>query len=465
MIQRGNLALGAFGPYNAPVKRWLFIAIFLAGSFGVVQGTPEVWLLRIEGEIGRGTVSYVRAGLAQAAAAGAAAAILEFSTPGGYLDAASAARDVILDAPLPTIAYVHREAFSAGALLAIACGRIYFDPAGVMGAATPVYFEDSQMREAPEKTVSAVRKLFKATAEARGRPPEVAEAMVDRDVVIPNLVERGKLLTLTANEAAQWGYSDGEVADLGGLLVAAGLPGAAVVRFSPRWVDSLAATLTSPWVAAILITVGVLGLIVEALTPGFGLPGTVGIGCLGLFFWAHYFVGLAGWESLVFFVGGAVAMLLEVFVFTASDFGLAGLLGLVLIGLGFYTAMVGPFTRPDEALGAVGAVSGGLVAAVVGVAVLLTRLPKSRLRLGGVILSSTITGRATDRGTAPAPASPWVGRRGVAASDLHPVGVGDFGGERVDVTCEEGFLPKGTAIVVVRDEGYRKVVRRIEGGE
>jgi len=441
-----------------------FLVLALTVSvLAVAQQSPQVWLLTIDGEIGRGTVSFLRKGLSAASESGARAAVIEFATPGGYLDAAVAARNVILDAGLATLAYVHREAFSAGALLALACTRIYFDPAGVMGAATPVEADTGQ--PASEKVVSATRSLFRSTAEARGWPPEVAEAMVDSDVTIDGLVEEGKLLTLTAQQAAVWGMSDGEVASVGELLEAEGLSGAVIVPFAPRWIDTVVDVLTETWLAAVLITLGILGLIVEMLIPGFGIPGILGIACLGLFFWAHIFVGLAGWESIVFFLGGLVAILLEVFVFTAVDFGVAGLAGLVLIGLGFYTAMVGPFTNPSQVISAVGAVSGGLVVAVVGTIVLLTRLPKSRLRFGGVILSSAITGRAFDKGRAEAAESPWVGRQGVAATDLHPVGAGEFAGERVDVTCEEGYLPEGTPIVVIKDEAYRKVVRKVKEGD
>jgi membrane-bound serine protease (ClpP class) len=98
----------------------------------------------------------------------------------------------------------------------------------------------------------------------------------------------------------------------------------------------------------------------------------------------------------------------------------------------------------------------------VGTVLLVTKLPKTRLRFGGVILSSAITGRAFDRTKKKGATSPWVGRQGTAVTDLHPVGTGEFDGERVNVVCEEGFLEKGTPIVVTRDDGYRKVVRRIE---
>ena len=320
------------------------------------------------------------------------------------------------------------------------------------------------MKEAPEKVVSAVRKLFRATAEMRGRPPKIAEAMVDRDVAIEGLIEQGKLLTLTAQEALQWGYSDGEVENLEALLKAGGLAGTKVVHFSRRWIDSAVAFLTTPWVGALLITMGMLGLIAEMLIPGFGMPGIVGLLFLGAFFWAHFLVGLGGWESILFLLGGLVAILLEIFVFTASDFGLAGLIGLVLIGIGFYTSMVGPFTQPAEAMRAVAAVSGGLVIALVGTVILVTKLPRTRLRLGGVILSQAITGKSFDKERKEGPESPWVGREGVAVTDLHPVGKGEFENEMTDVVCEEGFLPKGTSIVVRKDEGYRKVVRKKEEG-
>ncbi|GAB4304332.1 MAG: NfeD family protein [Candidatus Bipolaricaulota bacterium] len=439
----------------------LVLVVIAAAALG--GSASEVWLLRIDGEIGRGTVSFIRTGLAEAEAAGAAAVVVEFATPGGYLDAAIACRDLILGAGIPTLAYVNREAYSAGALLALACERIYFAPGGVMGAATPVYFDaGGEMTTASEKTVSAVRALFRATAEERGRDPALAEAMVDPDVEAPGLVERGKLLTLTAHSAAEWGYSEGTVASLAALLAETDLAGTVVREHHLRWVDSAVATLTTPWLASLLIAIGVLGLLWEALTPGFGIAGGVGLAAFAVFFWAHNLAGLAGWESIVFLVAGIVAIVLEIFVFTATDFGLAGIAGLVLIGLGLYTSMIGPFTQPRQAGAALGAVSIALVVGLVLTVILLTRLPRSRLRLGGVILQTAITGRAGDRGQPVL--TEWIGRSGVARTDLRPVGQAEFAGELVDVVAEEGFLPKGTEVEVVRDQGFRKVVRKRKEG-
>ncbi len=79
-----------------------------------------------------------------------------------------------------------------------------------------------------------------------------------------------------------------------------------------------------------------------------------------------------------------------------------------------------------------------------------------------MILQSAITGRAHEK--TPSPTSPWVGRQGRALTDLRPVGLGQFDHERMDVIAEEGFIPKGSPIEIVRDEGYRKVVRKVQGG-
>ncbi|MFC2081593.1 nodulation protein NfeD [Candidatus Bipolaricaulota bacterium] len=421
----------------------------------------EAWVLKIDGEIGPGTVTYLHRGIAEATAAGAVVIALTLTTPGGLLDSAVEARRLLLESPLPTVAFVDGEALSAGALLAVSCKTILYAPGSVIGAATPVYFFESDMREAPEKTISAVRTLFRASAEFYGRRPDVAEAMVDRDVEIPDLIESGKLLTLTSLEAKGWGYSDGETADIETWLTDQGYD--PITSFRVRWFDTLVDVLTSPLAIGLLITIGLLGMIAEMLIPGFGIPGLIGIACLGLFFWTHFLVGLASWESIAFLLGGVVAIGLEIFAFTAVDFGLAGLLGLVLIGLGFYTAMLGPFAGREQAIQAIAIVAAGLIVSVAAAVVLLTRLPRTRLRLGGIILSTAITGRSHDAGGSDqVEASAWVGRVGVTATDLRPVGSGMFAEERIDVVCEEGFLPKGTPIVVIRDDVYRKIVRRTE---
>ncbi len=441
-----------------PMRTAAFLTAICIAAASFAAGT--VVHVRVEDEIDRGTVLLLRGAIERAEELGADLLVISLSTPGGYLDAALRCRDLLLDAPLRTVAYVDREALSAGALIAISCERIYFAPGGAMGAATPVYFERGRMEEAPEKVISAVREIFRATAEARGRDPHVAAAMVDPDIAIPDIVEAGKLLTLTPTTATERGYADGLAESLADVLVAEGAPGAEVEEFTAGLAVRAVAVLTSPFVSGLLIALGIMGLLVELSVPGFGIPGIVGLGALSLFFWSHFAVGLAGWESLGFFIAGLILVLLEIFVFTAVDFGAVGILGLGLIGFGFYTAMVGPLTEPAQVTRAVTAVSAGLAVALVGLVLIITLLPRPRLRFGGILLKGAIDSRALRT----EPRAEWVGKRGMALTDLRPVGKGEFSGRIVDVVSEEGYLPRGTEIVITRAEGIRFVVRRA-GGE
>src|SRR5690606_24443094 len=107
-------------------------------------------------------------------------------------------------AEVPVYALVNPHAFSAGAMIALATDGIFMVPAGVIGAATPV---DGEGRKGSEKIVSAMRAEMRALAEARGLDPRIAEAMVDEDIVIADVSEAGKLLTLTTAEAERIGYA------------------------------------------------------------------------------------------------------------------------------------------------------------------------------------------------------------------------------------------------------------------
>ncbi|HUH13736.1 MAG TPA: ATP-dependent Clp protease proteolytic subunit, partial [Longimicrobiales bacterium] len=183
-----------------------------AVSGGVVYRIP------VTGVIELGVAPYIERSLREAEAAGATAAILELETPGGRVDAAQRIVNALTDAPLPVYAYVNHRAYSAGALIAMAAERIYMRPNSVIGAATPVTGEG---QKAPEKIVSAMRSEMRALAEARGLDPRVAEAMVDEEIEIVGVVERGKLLTLTTAEAVALGYAR-EVEDYDALLAELG---------------------------------------------------------------------------------------------------------------------------------------------------------------------------------------------------------------------------------------------------
>nr|MBA2519616.1 ATP-dependent Clp protease proteolytic subunit [Chloroflexia bacterium] len=346
------------------------------------RGTGAVVVVPITGTIDLGLAPFLTRVLAEAEADGVAAVLLEIDTPGGRLDAVLQMRDAVLGSPVRTIAFVDRTAFSAGALIAIAAGEIYMPPGAAMGAATPV--DGGTGETASEKTVSAVRTTFKATAEARGRDPLVAEAMVDPDVVIEGLVERGELLTLTTGEAVRWGYADGVVDNRAELLVDAGLAAAPVVEVGPSLAERVVRFVTDPVVASLLLILALLLIVGDFFVEGFGVAGMGGVLLFGIFFWGHLLTGLAGWEDVALVGLGIVLIAVEIFV--VPGFGVPGVLGLAAIGGGLFLAMLGrEIQTPDGIMRAGLTVVASLVAVVIGIGLMLALLPRTR-KLSGLIL-------------------------------------------------------------------------------
>ena len=418
-----------------------------------------VHVIEIRGEIDLGLAAYVTRALAEAERAGAAAVIARIDTFGGRVDAAVTIRDALLDAPMRTVAYVDRRAISAGALIALAAGEIAMAEGATIGAAAPVDMGPEGAQPGDEKVVSYVRKEFRATAEIRGRPPELAEAMVDADVEVPGVVAAGKLLTLTTGEAVALGVADRRAASLDALLGELGLAGAQVVAPEVSWAEQGVRFLTRPAVSSLLLALGTLGVLVELRTPGFGMPGVVGLAALALFFWAHWLVRLVGWEE-VLLIGAGVA-LLAVEVFVTPGFGVPGVLGILALLAGVTLSLIGaPVTWESIAL-ALGQVALALLVAIGGALALLRVLPKlpfgRRLVLAGGLGAEVPAAAAP----APTPRGARAGDRGVSLSPLRPAGVARFGEARVDVVSEGSYVGAGEPIEVIRVEGSRVVVRRV----
>jgi membrane-bound serine protease (ClpP class) len=209
---------------------------------------------------------------------------------------------------------------------------------GTIGAATPIQLGAEGGAEAVgEKMTSYVRGVFRATAEAKKRDPVLAEAMVDASISVPGLAPTGKLLTATANEALDWGLVDVLVEGRAGLLERTGLGTARIEARETGWAERLARVLTDPVLSGMLMSFGFLGLLMEFYTPGFGVIGAIGLTCLGLFFFGHSVVHLAGMEELLLFAVGLVLLGVELFV--TPGFGLLGILGLAGIAASLVMAL------------------------------------------------------------------------------------------------------------------------------
>jgi membrane-bound serine protease (ClpP class) len=444
----GSLSIIALG--------WLTL-IQPGAIFSAQSDNPVVYVAPIEGMIDLGLAPFVQRVLDEAGAGGAAAVILEVNTFGGRVDAAVLIRDALLNARVKTIAFVNKRAISAGALISLAAENIAMADGGTIGAATPVQMGQGGAPEAvSEKTVSYVRKEFRATAEARKRPPLIAEAMVDADIEIKGLIEKGKLLTLTTDEALKHKVADFRANSIESVLKQLDLEGAEIRRLAPNWAEEFVRFLTNPIVSSLLMTVGMLGIIIEIRTPGFGLPGGLGIASLALFFWGHWLVQLAGWEELLLFVSGLVLLVLEIFVI--PGFGIAGVLGIGALLAGLSLSLVGGGASWEFILRALGRVVFSLLFAVVASLLLLRYLP--RLPFGRRLILDTGLSAGAGYASAPEEDRGWLGKSGTAVTPLRPAGIADIDGQRLDVVSDGEFIASGAPITVSRVDGNRIVVRQ-----
>ena len=419
---------------------------------------PQVYVVPIEGVIDLGLAPFVSRVLDEATRSGAAAVVLEIDTFGGRVDAAVQIRDALLESKLLTVAFVDKRAISAGALIALSAQKLAMAPGGTIGAAAPVQAGVPGAAALPveEKTVSYVRKEFGATAEARQRPQLLAEAMVDADVEVPGVVEKGKLLTLTTDEALKHKVADLRADTLDDLLEQLGLTGAELLRPAPHWAEQLLRLLTHPVLSSLLISIGMVGILVELRTPGFGLAGAVGIGSLALFFYGHWLVQLAGWEELLLVGAGLVLLAIEIFI--VPGFGVVGALGILALLGGLTLSLIGAGATTEVMIFAVSRIVMSLLVALLAGLLMLRLFP--RLPFANRLVLDTDLGSGPSHGSAPESDQRWLGKRGRAASVLRPAGIADFEHQRVDVVADGVIIEAGETIEVIRVDGNRIVVRR-----
>jgi membrane-bound serine protease (ClpP class) len=304
--------------------------------------------------------------------------------------------------------------------------------------------------------VSAMRAEFRSMAEQRGLDPKLAEAMVDENVEIPGVVKKGQLLTLSTSEAVRLKFAKAQVADEAALLQAIGLPGAQIITTEPNWAEGIVRFLTNPLVAPLLLSLGILGLVLEIKTGAFGLGGILSLASLGLFFGSSFILGLAGWEEILLLGLGAIALAVEVFVL--PGFGVAGVVGTLAIVASMVLAMMGARPSTGDLAQALAVLGASLFITMAVIYAWLRHLPNSG-RFSGLLLRGSVH---KSQGFVSAPnRDDLIGLDGVAVTDLRPSGTARVGQERIDVVTEGEYVPQGSRVQVVQSDGYRHVVRAV----
>lgn len=318
-----------------------------------------------------------------------------------------------------------------------------------------------------------VRKLAKevlpsSTENAPETPPPPTTIPVATVAPDPSLGEvilpAGKLLTLTPQEAIKYGVIPATAGNLEEVLKHYGLTDVEVRRLQMTWAEAAFRWLTNPVIAGILLMLGIGGIYLEIKTPGFGIPGVIGIVCLAMFFGAHVVLGVADWIDVLLVVIGLALIITEIFILPGHlIFGVTGIL-CVLVGLYMsLTTVTVPryswdYDRLRGALVSMTVAMASLTAFVYAVWKLFPHTPfhsalvqtlEQKPEQGYVVQTAEQQDAA-------------IGLKGVAISMLRPAGRGRFAGKTFQVVSRGEFIEDGTPIVIIQADGNRYVVAKAE---
>lgn len=439
--------------------------------------TPLVYIIPIRENVMPPLTYVVRRGIKQAMDAGADAVVLDMHTDGGRVDVTEEIIRIIAQFEGTTATFVNTRAFSAGAFIAVATQNIFMAPQSVIGAAAPVMMAPGvgNMPEMPStaeaKMTSAIRALVRTQAEKNGHNVEVVEAMIDKtkELKIGDEVlnEEGSILTLTDLQAARKHgdpprplLSAGTVKSLDEVLARLGLQDARRVVIVPTGAERVGFWINS--ISPILLMIGMVALYIEFRTPGFGIPGIVGIAAIGIYFLGGYIAALSGPGWILIFLLGLGLVALEWFVYPGTL--VAGLTGAALIILALVMAMAdiypgGPIipTMPQIQL-PLRNLSLALVATIACVVVLGRFLSHTVFfrRLVSQSASGVVSVAAMERKL-----DTGIGRSGVALTPLNPGGRARFDEELLDVITRGELVEQGRAVRIVGHTGPNPVVEEV----
>lgn len=420
----------------------LILGIIFGILFIFILAVPvsaRVYFIPLHGDVEPGMVSFLERGLDEAIENQAELVIVDVDTYGGLVDSGISLRDQLVSYPGEVVAYISNRAWSAGTLVALGADRIYMSEGSSMGAA--------ETRPYDEKYISALRSEFSATAERRDRDPEIAAAMVDADIEIEDVIESGKLLSLTSSQAEELGFTEGRFADFDEFLDYLGYTEADLTRIEKTGLESFAGFITNPYVSVFLLSLGIIALIGEALIPGFGVSGTIGVASLALFFSGYMIQGYAGMGLIVLFLAGLLLVAIEIFVI--PGFGFTGITGIAAI----FASLFFIFPDPTMAWTILAAV---LVFSAIGTILLIKLFGTSYFwrRISLSESQTSETGYVSSKNF-----KDLIGKTGKTISTLRPAGIAEFDDERIDVVSEGGYIDAETTVIVVKVEGRRVIVK------
>lgn len=424
-----------------------FLFVLPLSEYGVeASGEGKlIYVIPVENEVEKGLYAFIKRATDEAEEAGANHIIFEIDSPGGLVDSAGDIGKLIQGLETPTTAYITNKALSAGSYIALHTDSIYMKPNATMGASGVI---TSDGNAADDKAQSAWIAAMKSIAEAKGRDPIYAVAMADSSVDLPEYdAPKGKFLTLTANSALEVGYSEGTANNLQEVLANENLTGAEITEVDLSFAEHAARFLTHPVVIPILLSIATLGLVLELYSPGFGVPGSMGLGALVLFFYGHIIAGFAGLETIILLSIGIILIVLEFFV-------AGGILGALGAGSLVAAMLMAGYSISHMLM----SIAIAILIAIVAAYVLYKRIGTGKGLFNKLILRDRTT---TDLGYVTIDnRQNLIGLEGVSLTTLRPSGTALINDERIDVVTQGDYIDKDEPIEVIFVEGMRVVVRK-----
>ena len=469
-----------------------FCLFFSASMLYASQNKQKVYIIPVSGTVEPGMAAYVKRALEEIKNETDAVFVFKMDTFGGRVDAALDIVDTISNVPKgKTIAFVEKRAISAGALIALSSNLLFMKGNTIIGDCAPIIQTQEGQKMAGEKIQTVLRAKFRALAKKNNYPVVLAESMVTIDMEVyqvvmdgqksfmrkkayddltedekkkisakKTIVAKGELLTMDDAEAVDFGFSQKSVKDIKEVLSLLGYESTDIITIEESWSESIVRFL-QPFLPMLML-IGIGAIYTEIKAPGFGIPGIVGITCLGLVFFSQYLVGLADYTELLLLLIGALLLGVEVFVL--PGFGVAGITGLLIIAAGLVLSFQG-FVIPDPSFPWEGALLMKNLALVLGsfmfaflISLFMIRfvLPQLSKIMKGPYLDATLEHSHVDA-TAKLAVKP--GDTGIAHSFLRPSGKVMIHNKKIDAITRGEFIDRGTPVLIDKIEQNRVIVK------
>lgn len=459
------------------MKKWILLIFVLC-----ITVSAKIAIVNLDGTVDNGMAYLLNRALTDVEKGDTL--VIKVNTYGGLLFNAFDMADSIFNSEAYTIAFVEQKAISAGALISIACNEIIMQDGSTIGDCAPITQGEDGPKILNEKIQSPLRAKFRLFAKKNGYPEDLAAAMVSprmriykiasrgtayytdlKHSTIPRgfrgdttiVVDSGELLTLTASEAIETGFSTRIVSNFDELKSTLGINETSTI-FSRTWSEKFVAFIGS--IAPFLMMIGMAGLYIESKTPGIGAPGIIGAVALLLAYSGQHLAGLAGNEEFLLLAIGVVLLIAEVFIL--PGFGVAGVLGIGFIAISAVLSLQN-FTLPspnmpfqmDIFIHNILVMSFSLFGAILIVLFFFWKiLPKLNKVIAGPILTSELPHSISKK--------EMVGKKGIAYKDLHPSGKVKIEGDVYEAITEGLLIEKGTHIVVADEKGSTLIVEEVE---